>query len=92
MMYNQFMTAVQLVLDAPLLKKIDTQAKRLSLSRSEFVRKAMRHMLARLAYLEDIEAERRAYAQKKRTPDEGAMQATFEKVAPAALLSDGDTW
>ena len=86
------MTAVQLVLDAPLLKDIDRQAKRLSLSRSEFVRNAMRETLARLQYLDDIEVERRAYARKPPTRAERVGQRALQRGGRAGVAADGDLW
>lgn len=86
------MVPVQLVLDTPLLRDIDRQAKKLSLSRSEFVRNAMRETLARLKYLDDIEAERLAYQRQPPTPAERATQRAARKRQGAAVAADGDDW
>ena len=91
-LYDARMTAVQLVLDAPLLKDIDRHAKKLSISRSEFVRQAMREALARIEYLEAIEEERKAYAKAPLNIAERAALRGAKKHAAAAVVADGDEW
>jgi metal-responsive CopG/Arc/MetJ family transcriptional regulator len=86
------MTAVQLVLDAPLLRDIDRQARKLALSRSEFVRQSMREAVTRLEYLEAVEAERRAYERKPLNVSERAALRGHGKAASSAVVADGDDW
>lgn len=86
------MSPVQLVLDTPLLRAIDRQAKKLSLSRSEFVRNAMREALSRIKYLEDIETERLAYERRPPSSAERATQKAAQKRQGAAVTVDGDDW
>jgi metal-responsive CopG/Arc/MetJ family transcriptional regulator len=86
------MAAVQLMLDAPLLRDIDRHAKKASLSRSEFVRKSMREALARLAYLEAVEVERQAYRQTPPRSAERALVRAARTRASATVVADGDDW
>ena len=86
------MTAVQLVLDKPLLRDIDRHAKKLSISRSEFVRSAMREALNRIEYLEQIEVERRAYERSPPTPSERTTHRLLSARSERAALADGDDW
>lgn len=81
------MNPVQIVIDKPLLQKVDRVAKKHAQSRSEFIREALRQALKRLEYLDAVEEERRAYQRVPTTKDELALARTNKTSALA-----GDDW
>lgn len=86
------MLPVQVVLDEKLLKDLDREAKKLSQSRSEFIRRAVREVLDRRQYLHDVEAERRAYARLPETSAEKSVRRALSKAAGRALAKSGSDW
>lgn len=86
-LYNSLMNPVQIVIDKPLLQKVDRVARKNAQSRSEFVREALRQALKRLEYLEAVEQERRAYQRVPTTRAELALARTSKTAALA-----GDDW
>lgn len=86
------MLPVQVVLDEALLKELDLAARKSSQSRSEFIRRAVREVLDRRQYLEDIEAERRAYEARPEPKAEKSARRALARAGGRALAKSGSEW
>jgi metal-responsive CopG/Arc/MetJ family transcriptional regulator len=64
------MARIQVVLDSPLLKAADREAKRRKMNRSALIREALREHLKRLTDAEWHEQDRRGYAAHPQQEDE----------------------
>jgi metal-responsive CopG/Arc/MetJ family transcriptional regulator len=88
------MKAIQVVMDADLLERLDKSARAKRLSRSELMRHLLETALDAEQMLELVEADRRGYARQPMTPkerkDADALSKAQERVM--ARLAREDPW
>jgi metal-responsive CopG/Arc/MetJ family transcriptional regulator len=81
---------IAISLDAPLLRAIERERKRLRLSRSEFMRFTTKAYFDAIERKRRDEAYERAYREMPETPEE--LRSLNAMAAHAASLFDDDKW
>ena len=88
------MNPIQIVLDGELLARIDREAGRSRVSRSAFVREAVRRVLDARELSAKIEADLRAYERQPFTPEEKRLARAMSRAASRVIdaTTRGEKW